>query len=290
MAKLNTAKLRTLTKPGVYGDGGGLYLQVRDAEHRSWIYRYTLFGKARWMGLGAFQDVGLAEARETAAAARKQVRQGVDPISTRKAELITKRTAAGLHTFAEVADAYIKAHEAAWRNDKHKQQWRNTLATYAAPILGKMPVLTVDVGAVTCVLEPIWQEKPETASRLRGRIESVLDFATARGWRTGENPARWRGHLENLMPARSKIAAVEHHAALPWRQIGTFMADLAKQQGASALALQFLILTAHEQMRPWARGGQHRPVRRSLDRTGVADEGWTGTPGAIIGRCTRRVN
>jgi integrase len=242
--KLNPAKLRTLTKPGVYGDGAGLYMQVRDADHRSWIYRYTLFGKARWMGLGAFLDVSLAEAREAAAAARKRVRQGVDPIATRKTETTAKRAAGALHTFKEVADAYIAAHESSWRNDKHKQQWRNTLATYAEPILGKMPVATVDVGAVTRVLEPIWREKPETASRLRGRIESVLDYATARGWRSGENPARWRGHLDNLLPATAKIAAVQHHAALPWQEIGAFMADLGQQEGTAALALRYLILTA----------------------------------------------
>ena len=127
MAKMNTAKLRTLTRPGVYGDGGGLYLQVRDAEHRSWIYRYMLAGKARWMGLGAFADVSLAEARDAAAAARKQVRQGIDPISTRRADMEAKRAASGLHTFGEIADTYIKAHEASWRNAKHRQQWENTI-------------------------------------------------------------------------------------------------------------------------------------------------------------------
>jgi integrase len=244
MGKLNTAKLRTLTEPGVYGDGGGLYLQVRDAEHRSWVYRYTLFGKARWMGLGAFADVSLAEAREAATAARKQVRAGNDPIAARKAEMDAKRSALSLHTFKEVAAAYVAAHEASWRNEKHRQQWRNTLATYADPVLGKMPVAVVDVAAVITVLEPIWREKPETASRLRGRIESVLDFAAARGWRSGDNPARWKGHLDNLLPARSKVAAVEHHAALPWQEIGAFWEDLGKQGGSSALALRLLILTA----------------------------------------------
>ena len=242
--KLNPGRLRNLTQAGVYGDGGGLYLQVRDAEHRSWIYRYTLYGKARWMGLGAFADVSLSEARQLAEATRKLVRQGVDPIDHRQAEETAKRAAARLNSFEEVADAYIKAHEASWRNDKHKQQWRNTLATYAGPVMGKMPVAKVDVAAVSRVLEPIWREKPETASRLRGRIESVLDFAAARGWRTGENPARWRGHLENLFPARAKIAAVEHHAALPWQDVPAFLGELAAAKGIAALALRFLILTA----------------------------------------------
>ena len=143
-----------------------------------------------------------------------------------------------------MADAYIAAHEASWRNAKHRQQWRNTLDTYADPILGKLPVAQVEVGDVMRVLEPLWREKTETASRLRGRIESVLDYATARGWRSGENPARWRGHLDNLLPARSKVAKVEHHAALPWREIGAFMAALAEEEGVSALALRFAILTA----------------------------------------------
>lgn len=244
MGKLNTAKLRTLASPGVHGDGGGLYLQVRDADHRSWIFRYTIHGKARWMGLGPFADVGLAEAREAAMAARKQVRQGADPIDARKAEAIARAAAAGQHKFSEVANAYIAAHETSWRNDKHRAQWHSTLATYVAPVLGNLPVASVDVDGITRVLEPIWRVKPETASRIRGRIETILDYATARGWRTGENPARWKGHLENLMPARGKIAAVEHHAALPWKEIGAFMADLSKEDVVSAMALQLLILTA----------------------------------------------
>ena len=244
MGKLNAARLRTLTKPGAYGDGAGLYLQVRGPDNRSWLYRYKLHGKARLMGLGTLSDVSLAEARDAAMAARKLVKQGTDPIDRRRAARAEAASRAGLNTFAEVADAYIAAHEAGWRNDKHRQQWRNTLDTYAGPILGKLGVAMVDTGAVMRVLEPIWREKPETASRLRGRIESVLDCATARGWRTGDNPARWRGHLDNLLPARSKVARVEHHAALPWRQIGAFMAALGEQEGVSALALRFTVLTA----------------------------------------------
>jgi len=244
MGKLNAAKLRTLTKPGTYGDGAGLYLQVRRAERRSWLYRFKLHGKPHLMGLGTLADVSLAEARDAAAAARKLVRQGIDPISRRRAERADAAERTGLNTFAEVADAYIAAHEASWRNAKHRQQWRNTLDTYARPVLGNLGVAIVDTGAVMRVLEPIWREKPETASRLRGRIESVLDYATARGWRTGDNPARWRRHMDNLLPSRAKIARVEHHAALPWRQIGAFMADLAKQEGVGALALRFAILTA----------------------------------------------
>jgi integrase len=244
MGKLNAARLRTLTKRGAYGDGAGLYLQVRGAEQRSWRYRFKLHGEPHLMGLGTVADVSLAEARDAAAAARKLVRQGIDPIARRRAERADAAGRAGLNTFAEVADAYIAAHAASWRNAKHRQQWRNTLDTYARPVLGNFGVAMVDTGGVMRVLEPIWREKPETASRLRGRIESVLDYATARGWRTGDNPARWRGHMDNLLPSRAKIARVEHHAALPWREIGAFMADLSKQEGVGALALRYAVLTA----------------------------------------------
>jgi integrase len=203
-----------------------------------------LYRKAHLMGLGTVADVSLAEARDAAAVARKLVKQGIDPIERRRAERADAAGRAGLNTFSEVADAYIAAHAASWRNAKHRQQWSNTLHTYARPVLGNLGVATVDTGAVMRVLEPIWREKPETASRLRGRIESVLDYATARGWRTGDNPARWRGHMDNLLPPRAKIARVEHHAALPWREIGTFMTDLAQQDGVAPLALRFAILTA----------------------------------------------
>lgn len=243
MSKLNAARMRTLTKPGTYGDGSGLYLQVRGSENRSWLFRFKLHGRPHLMGLGTVADVSLAEARDAAAAARKLFRQGINPIDQRRSARAESTAQAGL-TFAQVANAYITAHEPSWRNAKHRQQWRNTLDTYAAPILGKLPVAQVDVGAVTRVLEPLWRGKTETASRLRGRIELVLDYATARGWRTGDNPARWRGHLDNLLPARSKVAKVEHHAALPWRETGAFMATLAEQEGVSALALRFAILTA----------------------------------------------
>jgi integrase len=243
MSKLNAARLRALTKPGTYGDGSGLYLQVRGPTNRSWVYRFKLHGRAHLMGLGTVHDVSLAEAREAAAAARKLVRQGVNPIDQRRAARADGAVTAGL-TFAQVANAYIAAHERSWRNAKHRQQWRNTLDTYADPILGKLSVAQVKVGDVLRVLEPLWQDKTETASRLRGRIEAVLDYATARGWRTGENPARWRGHLDNLLPARSKVAKVEHHAALPWREIGEFVTALAEEEGISALALRFAILTA----------------------------------------------
>jgi integrase len=243
MGKLNAARMRRPFKAGMHGDGAGLYLQVRGPENRSWIYRFKLHSKAHLMGLGTVEDVSLSEARDAAAEARKLVRQGINPIEQRRAARREGATRDGL-TFAQVADAYIVAHEPSWRNAKHRQQWRNTLDTYADPILGKLHVAQVDVGSVMRVVEPLWRNKTETASRLRGRIESVLDYATARGWRTGDNPARWRGHLDNLLPTRSKVVKVKHHSALPWREIGPFMATLSKEEGVSALALRFAILAA----------------------------------------------
>ena len=242
--KLTAVKVRALTAPGRYGDGRGLWLQVRDAQRRSWLFRFKLHGRERAMGLGAVEDVSLADAREQADVCRKLLRQGIDPIEHRIAERAAKVAVTRGITFREVADRYIEAHKAGWRNAKHADQWRSTLATYAFPVFGDTPVAAVDTGAVMRVLEPIWSKKTETASRLRGRIESVLDYAAARGWRQGENPARWRGHLQKLLPARAKVQRVEHHAALPWRQMGPFMATLREQDGVAARALEFAILTA----------------------------------------------
>jgi integrase len=248
---LTAAKVRT-AKPGRYGDGAGLYLLVRGPEARFWLFRYTKEGRMREMGLGPARGasgVSLADARVKARKLHDMVREGRDPLADREAAKAAEAATARqvqvrAMTFRDVAEAYIAAHEASWRNAKHRQQWSNTLGTYAHPILGDLPVADVDTGAVMRVLEPIWREKAETASRLRGRIESVLDYAKARGWREGENPARWRGHVANMLPKRSKVQPVEHHAALPWREIGGFMADLTNQEGLGALALRFTILTA----------------------------------------------
>jgi integrase len=247
-AGLTAVKVRT-ARPGRYGDGKGLYLLVRSADARFWLFRYRRNGRMREMGLGSVADVSLAKAREKAMDLHRKVMAGTDPLAEREARALAEKAAAQhatvrAITFADVADHYIVAHEAGWRNAKHKYQWRATIDTYAAPFIGDVPVAAVDVGGVMRVLEPIWREKPETASRLRGRIESVLDYATARGWRAGDNPARWRGHLASLLPARGVFAKVEHHAALPWREIGPFMARLAEQEGVAALALRFAILTA----------------------------------------------
>lgn len=243
--KLTALKLKALTRPGRYGDGAGLWLQVRDADHRSWLFRYNgAAGQQRQMGLGPFPDVGLAEARDAAREARAAVRAGRDPIEERQQRKAEARAAASRAiTFKQVSDKYLAAHEGAWRNEKHKYQWRATL-DLASEQIGKLGVDAITTGDVMRVIEPLWKTKTETASRLRGRIESVLDYATAHGWRTGENPARWRGHLAKLLPQPDKIAKVEHHAALPWKDIGAFMAELRDQDGVSALALGFCILTA----------------------------------------------
>lgn len=230
---------------GMYGDGGGLWLQVTKSQARSWTFRFTLHGRSREMGLGPLDTVSLAEAREKATACRKLVLDGIDPIDARKAtRSAATEIASKSLTFDQCASRYIEAHKAGWRSAKHGDQWKATLDTYASPTIGKMAVGAVEVGHVMKILEPIWSTKTETASRVRGRIESILDWATARGFRKGDNPARWKGHLDALLPRRAKVAPVEHHPALPYDQIATFLRAVQKQEGAGALALQFTILTA----------------------------------------------
>ncbi len=228
-------------KPGRYGDGNGLFLLVRPNGTKFWVFRYRLGGRLREMGLGSADLFPLADTRKRAAELFRKVKLGTDPLAERDA---AKAEAGQAKTFGGVAKLYIEAHEAGWKNPKHRQQWGNTLTTYVLPTIGARAVAIIDTGAVMTILEPLWREKTETASRVRGRIEAVLDFATARGWRTGDNPARWRGHLDNLLPARMKVAKVQHHAALPWRRMAAFMVDLGKQEGVASLALRFAILTA----------------------------------------------
>jgi integrase len=245
VGRLSALKVARLQRPGMHPDGAGLYLQVSARGARSWILRYTLGGRTREMGLGALADVSLAEARKRAAEARKLCGEGIDPIEARNAARRAERiAAASAVTFADCAASYVEAHKAGWRNAKHAAQWSATLRTYACPKLGKLAIQAVDTGLVLKVLEPIWRVKPETASRLRGRIEAVIDWATARGYRTGENPARWRGHLAKLLPARAKLRAVRHHPALPYAELPAFMAALRAQEGTAARALEFAILTA----------------------------------------------
>ncbi len=242
--RLTALRVSRLSKPGLYADGAGLYLQVTSASAKSWLYRFTLRGRTRDMGLGALAVFGLADARAAATGARKLCQAGVDPIEHRDAQRAAACLAAAKGvTFKECATEFIKAHGAGWRNAKHRQQWENTVATYAEPVIGAFAVGAIDTGAVLRVIEPIWNTKTETAKRLRGRIEIILDWAKVHGYRDGENPARWRGHLDKLLPAPSKVRKHVHHAALAYKEVPDFMDALREEKGPTARALEFLILT-----------------------------------------------
>jgi integrase len=245
IGKLKALDVTRAKQPGHYGDGGGLYLLIGPTGAKSWVYRFRERGRLREMGLGPVHTISLAQARERARLCREQRLDGLDPIEARKAvRAQTRLDLARAMTFRQCAEAYIAAHQAGWTNPKHAAQWPATLGAYVYPILGAVPVQAVDVGLVMKALEPIWTKKAETASRVRGRIESVLDWATTRGYRTGENPARWKGHLENLLPKKAKVRQVEHHAALPYAELPAFIAELRRQEGIGARALEFAILTA----------------------------------------------
>jgi integrase len=232
--KLAARKVET-AKPGKYSDGGNLYLIVSETGSRKWVLRFTWRGKAKEMGLGSAASVPLADARERAACARRKIAMGHNPIDERK------RTS-GLPTFGEVADDVRETLAAGFRNEKHKAQWKSTLEKYAASLRSK-PVDTVATEDVLAVLKPIWTAKAETASRVRGRIEKILDAAKAKGFRNGENPARWRGHLDHLLPRHSKLTR-GHFAAMPYEEVASFISELRKQKSIAALALEFCILTA----------------------------------------------
>lgn len=250
--KLTPLMVSKTTKPGYYGDGAGLWLQVSPSGSKSWIFRYTLAGRQREMGLGPTHTVSLASARSQAKEHRLTLREGKDPLDARNATKLAASIAqARVMTFDQCASAYIAAHRGGWKNAKHVSQWENTLSTYATPIVGALPVAEVDTALVVKVLSPIWQGKTETATRLRGRIEKILDFATVSGHRQGENPARWRGHLDKLLANPNKVARVKHHPALPWQEMGALMAELRAREGIAARALEFSILTA-------ARSGEVR--------------------------------
>ena len=235
---------KTDLAPGLYGDGGGLYLQISDFKTKAWVFRYMIAGRARKMGLGDFDLVSLKDARKKRDAAYALVVDGVDPIderNTRKAERAAE-TAKAL-TFKECAAGYIAANKAGWKSPKHAGQWAATLETYAYPIIGNLPVQMIETAHIMKIIEPIWETKTETASRVRGRIEKVLDRAKALKLRAGENPAAWRGHLDQLLPAKSQVAPVENHPALPYAELPAFMAKLRAKDGVSARALEFTILT-----------------------------------------------
>jgi integrase len=244
IGRLTALKVEKAKVAGMYADGGGLYLRVTPEGSKNWVLRFMLDRRPRWMGLGPLALYGLAEARAKALDARRKRHEGIDPIEARRADRARQRLdAAKAITFGEVAATYIASHKAGWRNHKHAAQWETTLRTHAAPIIA-LPVQSIDTALVLKVLEPIWTTRPETASRLRGRVESILDFAKVREFRDGENPARWRGHLAKLLPARSKVREVKHHSALPYAELPTFLARLREQEGIAARALEFAILTA----------------------------------------------
>jgi integrase len=256
IGRLNSLAVARAKRPGLYPDGGNLYLQVGPSGSKSWLFRFTLNGRARAMGLGAQADISLAEARSWAVTCRRQLHEGIDPIEARNIQrAAAKLDAARSMTFRQCAEACIASHRAGWRSLKHAKDWSAMLEAYAFPAFGNLPVQQVDVALVMKVLEPIWKTKTETAARLRGRIEAVLNWAKTRGYRSGENPAAWKGHLENLLPKRSKVRKVKHHPAQPYGEIGPFMAALRAQEGIPARALEFAILTA-------ARSGEVRGARR----------------------------
>jgi integrase len=243
--RLSAVTVANLKTPGYYADGGCLYLRVAPGGTKGWIFRFGLAGKMRDAGLGAFPTVSLVKARKQAEAYRQLVAAGVDPIEQRNEEHKVARIAsAKAMTFEQCAKAFIASHQAGWRNSEHRSQWSRTLATYVFPVMGALPVQAVDTAIVLKSLEPIWTEKTVTASRVRGRIEAVLNWAKARGYREGENPAQWRGHLDQLLPAKRKVRQVSHHAAMPYREIGTLMTKLREETTIAARALEFLILTA----------------------------------------------
>ena len=242
--RLTAVGIKNLKDKGLYADGGGLYLRITDSGTRGWIFRFSRNGRTRDMGLGTCAEISLASAREIAEECRKLLKQGMDPIEARKKTAAKQNGSPNSVTFREAAERYITAHEPSWKNPKHRQQWRNTLNSYAIPNIGDMDVAEITTEDVLRVLEPIWQAKPETALRVRGRIENVLDWCRARKLRDGANPALWRGHLKHLLPARKKKGSVRHHPAMPWREVPAFMAMLRANSAISARALEFTILTA----------------------------------------------
>jgi integrase len=242
-----TAKriLKARKRIGRYADGAGLYLQVASPSAASWILRFERDGRERWLGLGPLHTVGLSEARTRAKAARLQLLDGVDPVDARKAAKAAKALeAAKAVTFQECAESHFDQHETKWRNSQHRQQYIASLRNYVFPAIGRLPVSSIDTGLVLKCLEPIWTTIPETASRIRQRIEAVLDYATTRNLRIGDNPARWSGHLEHILPALRSTTTIAHHPALPYAELPDFMRQLRAHKGVLARALEFTILTA----------------------------------------------
>jgi integrase len=274
---LTAKKVERLKVPGRYRDGHirGLYLQIGPTGGKSWGLRFERDGRERWLGLGPADTFSLKEARERARAARQLLTDGIDPIDDRKARKAQLAAAkAKLLIFREATQRYFDQHEGKWRNPKHRAQFLSTLKQYAFPMLGNMAVSAIDTSAVLRAIEPIWMGKTETASRVRGRIESVLDWCTVRGYRTGDNPARWKGHLSEVLPARGQVAKVNHHAAMPFAELPPFMAELRKRKGAAARALEFAILSA-------ARTGE--VIGAKWDEIGLGEKTWMIPAGRMKG-------
>tara|TARA_R110001632_G_scaffold183673_4_gene303739 strand:+ start:989 stop:2239 length:1251 start_codon:yes stop_codon:yes gene_type:complete len=242
--KLNHTQVKSAIEVGLLSDGGGLYLQTSKAGTKSWVLRFNLHGKRREMGLGSYRDITLSEAREGAAEARKLVKQGADPIEQRKSSnkaLI--KLAQGKKSFKECAEEYIAMHEAGWKHPKHIEQWKNSLINYVYPVFGDWPIDCVDRESVQKVLTPIWNTKTETATRIRGRIECILDWARVKEYRSGENPAYWRGNLEHLYTKPSKLIDVRHMNSLPHKKMSTFLSCLKEKETLTARAAELLIYT-----------------------------------------------
>ena len=265
--RLTARTVETKKTPGYYSDGGSLYLRITPNLTKSWAFIYRKADKRTEIGLGSIGNVTLEQARDKADILRKQLASGIDPISEKQQqESEQKAQRAKLMTFQQCADAYINAHKAGWKNPKHIQQWQNTLAQYAFPVFGDLDVKSIDTGLITKCLEPIWLTKNETAGRVRGRIESILDWATVHEYREGVNPARWRGHLDKLLAKPSKIQKTEHHKALPYTEINGFIDLLRLQEGIAAKCLEFTILTA-------ARTGE--TIGATWDEIDLGAKTWT---------------
>jgi integrase len=299
---LTVKKVERLKEKGRHADGGGLYLQVNGSGSKSWVFKYERTvrdaagqpkRKEHMLGLGGLDTFSLAEARERARALRQKLKDGVDPLAAKRtAKAERELAAAKALTFAQAAQAFFEQHESGWRNAKHRAQFISTLKQYAYPVIGNLPVAAIDTGLVLKVLEqrvdtergypagPFWRARPETASRVRGRIEAVLAWATVRGYRTGDNPARWRGHLSEALPARNGSKTVEHHAALPYAELPAFMADLRIREGVAAQALEFTILTA-------ARTGEVIGAR--WDEIGLEAGVWMVPAGRMKARKEHRI-
>ena len=251
-ARLTVKEIQRKTTPGLHGDGGGLWLQITKTGVKSWLFRFMVKGKAYGMGLGPLHSVTLAEARHKAANARRLLVEGINPLEERRRlHAQDAATRARTMSFAACSAQYIAAHRAAWKNAKHGEQWSSTLQTYVHPVIGKLPVGDIDTSLIVKVLtqrdpkgNSFWEVKTETASRVRGRIEAILGWATTSGFRSGDNPARWKGNLENLLANISKRSRVKNHPSLPWQQVDAFMSSLDKREGIAARAVEFAIITA----------------------------------------------